>query len=43
LLEQYTLDGRKNPITGLVNLQLLLRHILANCNDFKDEETRNCT
>jgi hypothetical protein len=38
-LEQYTLDGRKNPITGKVNLQSSLRHILANCNDFKDKET----
>ena len=38
-LEQYTLDGRKNPITGEVNLRSSLRHILANCNDFKDEET----
>lgn len=38
-LEQYTLEGRKNPITGQVNLQSSLRHILANCNDFKDEET----
>jgi hypothetical protein len=38
-LDKYTLDGRKNPITGEVNLQLSLRHILANCKDFKDEET----
>ena len=38
-LERYTLDGRKNPITGEVNLQSSLRHILANCKDFKDEET----
>jgi hypothetical protein len=38
-LEQYTLDGRKNPITGEVNLHSSLCHILANCNDFKDEET----
>jgi hypothetical protein len=38
-LDKYTLDGRKNPITGEVNLQSSLRHILANCKDFKDEET----
>ncbi len=38
-LEAYTLDGQKDPITGKVNLQLLLRHILANCTDFKEEET----
>jgi hypothetical protein len=38
-LEQYTLDGRKNPVTGQVNLQSLLRHVFANCNDFKDKET----
>jgi hypothetical protein len=38
-LEQYTLDGRSNPITGQVNLQSSPRHILANCNDFKDKET----
>jgi hypothetical protein len=38
-LEKYTLDERKDPITGKVNLQSSLRHILANCKDFKDEET----
>jgi hypothetical protein len=38
-LEQYTLDGRKDPIAGGVNLRSSLCHILANCNDFKDEET----
>ena len=38
-LEQYTLHGRKNPITGELNLQFSLHHILANCSDFKDEET----
>ena len=38
-LEKYTLEGRKDPITGKVDLQLSLRHILANCTDFKDEET----
>ena len=39
LLEEYTLDGRKDPITGKVDLQSSLRHILANCTDFKEEET----
>jgi hypothetical protein len=38
-LEKNTLDGRKNPRTGDVSLRSSLRHILANCNDFKDEET----
>ncbi|KAI2493759.1 hypothetical protein MHU86_20764 [Fragilaria crotonensis] len=38
-LEQYTLDGRKNPITGEENLRSSLRHILANCNDCKEEDT----
>jgi hypothetical protein len=38
-LEKYTLDGRKDPITGNVNLRLSLRSILANCKDFKEEET----
>ncbi len=38
LLEPYKLEESKNPITGQVNLQSLLCHILANCNDFKDRE-----
>ena len=38
-LERYTLDGRKNPFTGIVDLQYSLRHLLSECKDFKDEET----
>ena len=39
LLEKYTLEGRKDPITCKVDLRWSLRHILANCTDFKEEET----
>jgi hypothetical protein len=38
-LEKYTLDGRRDPITGKSDLQFLLRHLLAECTDFKEEET----
>jgi hypothetical protein len=38
-LERYTLDGGKNPITGVVDLQYALRHLLSECKDFKDKET----
>ena len=38
-LERYTLDGRKNPVTGIVDLQYSLRYLLSECKDFKDEET----
>jgi hypothetical protein len=38
-LDKYTVDGRRNVITGKVDLQYSLRQILANCRDFKDEET----
>ena len=38
-LEQYTLDGKKDPITGVANLQSSYRHIMANCRDFREEET----
>ena len=38
-LEKYTLDGRKDPISGKIGLQLSLRSILANCTDFKEGET----
>ncbi|KAI2509788.1 hypothetical protein MHU86_4641 [Fragilaria crotonensis] len=38
-LDKYTLDGRKDHITGIVNLQFSLRHIMAECTDFKHEET----
>ncbi|KAI2503269.1 hypothetical protein MHU86_11206 [Fragilaria crotonensis] len=37
-LDKYTVDGRRNVITGKVDLQNSLRHIMANCRDFKDEE-----
>ncbi|KAI2492861.1 hypothetical protein MHU86_21674 [Fragilaria crotonensis] len=36
-LDKYTVDGRRNVITGKVDLQNSLRHIMANCRDFKDE------
>jgi hypothetical protein len=39
LLDKYTLDGRKDAITGKVDLQYSLRHLLAECSDFKNEET----
>lgn len=39
LLEKYTLDGRKDQLTGKVDLQFSLRNILAECPDFKHEET----
>ena len=38
-LDKYTVDGRRNVITGKVDLQYSLRQILANCRDFKDKET----
>ncbi|KAI2497782.1 hypothetical protein MHU86_16724 [Fragilaria crotonensis] len=39
-LEKYTLDGRKDAITGDIDLQFSLRHVMAECTaDFKDEET----
>ena len=39
MLEKYTLDGRKDAITGDINLQFSLRHLISECSDFKDEET----
>jgi hypothetical protein len=38
-LDKYTVDGQKNVLTGKVDLQYSLRQILANCRDFKEEET----
>jgi hypothetical protein len=32
-------DGKKNLITGDINLHSSLCHILANCKDFQEEET----
>jgi hypothetical protein len=39
LLDKYTLDGRKDAMTGGINLQLSLRHLMAESVDFKNEET----
>ena len=39
LLEKYTLEGKKDPITGRSDLQYLLQNLIAECSDFKDEET----
>ncbi|KAI2495738.1 hypothetical protein MHU86_18762 [Fragilaria crotonensis] len=38
-LEKYTLEGRKDSITGEVDLHYSLRSLLGNCRDFKEEET----
>ncbi|KAI2509512.1 hypothetical protein MHU86_4889 [Fragilaria crotonensis] len=38
-LEKYTLDGRKDNITGTIDLRYSLRNIMAECTDFKDEES----
>ena len=38
-LDKYTLDGRKDHITGTVDLQFSLRNIMTECADFKQEET----
>jgi len=38
-LEKYTLEGRKDVITGKVDLHYSLRYLLAECRDFKEEET----
>ena len=38
-LERYTLDGRRDAITGKIDLQYSLRSLLGNCRAFKDEET----
>ena len=39
LLDKHTLDGRKDTITGKVDLLFSLCHLLAECTDFKHEET----
>ena len=39
LIEQYMLDGRKNPVTDKVNFCSSFCHISANCNGFEDKET----
>lgn len=38
-LGNYTLDGRQDPISGEVDLKLSLHHLMAECEDFKNEET----
>lgn len=39
MLETYTLDGRKDAITGDINLQFSLRHLMSESTDYKDVET----
>ena len=38
-IDKYTVDGRKDVISGKVDLQYSLRGIMSNCQDFKEEET----
>ncbi len=33
------MDGRKDAITGTIDLQYSLKHLLGKCTDFKDEQT----
>ena len=35
----YTLNVKKNPITGTLDESMSLRHIIATCSDFIHEET----
>ncbi len=37
--EKYTLDRRKDNITGIIDLQYSLCHIMAECTDFQHEES----
>ena len=39
MLEKYTLDGCKDAITGDIDLQFSLWHLMSECSDFKDGET----
>ena len=39
LLDKYTLDGRKDAMTGKIDLKLSLCHLMAENMDFKNEET----
>jgi hypothetical protein len=39
LLEKYTLEGRNDAIKGKVDVCYSLRHLMAKCRDFKEEET----
>jgi hypothetical protein len=36
---KYTVDGCKDPITSQIDFQYSLKHLLAECIDFKAEET----
>jgi hypothetical protein len=38
-LASYTVDGQKDPITRCIDTRSSLRHLVANCTDFKHEET----
>ena len=38
-VSSYTVDGRKDPITGEVNNSSSLRYLMGRCTDFRDEET----
>ncbi len=38
-LDKYTLDGRKDPITGNIDLQFSIRYLLSEYTNFKEEET----
>jgi hypothetical protein len=38
LVNFYTMEGKKDPITGEVDFSMLLKHLMASCRDFKDEE-----
>jgi len=35
--QSMTLDGRKNPLTGQIDESTSLRHLLAQCADFRNE------
>ena len=39
MLDKYTVNGRKHPVTGAMDLQYSLRHIMGSCKDFQEEET----
>ena len=38
-LASYTVDGQKDPIARCIDTRSSLRHLVANCTDFKHEET----
>ena len=39
MLDKYTLNGRKHPVTGAMDLQYSLQHIMGSSKDFQEEET----